>query len=279
MNITESFNDVLRMVITFLPKFVVFLVILLIGWLVAKALRKAVSVVLHRMNFDAVVERGGIKQALERSKFDASGLIAALVFYAVMLITLQLAFGVFGSNPVSDVLTSIVAWLPRAIVAVLIVIIATAAASILRDLAMAAMGALSFGPLMAKIIQVAVIVLGVIAALNQVGIATTVTGPVLIAVLAAVVGILVVGVGGGLLRPMQDRWDRWLTRAEHDIPAARAQSEAYDRGREDAMRQEQATREQATREQVTRSEQPVTTTPPPARHRAGDAPPLPPWEH
>jgi hypothetical protein len=278
MNITESWNEALRAVITFLPKFAVFLVILLIGWLIAKALRKAVSVVLHRMNFDAAVERGGVKRALEQSKYDASGLIAALVYYAVLLITLQLAFGVFGPNPVSDVLAAIVAWLPRAIVAVLIVVIATAAASILHDLAMAAMGGLSFGPLMAKIIQVAVIALGVIAALNQIGVATAVTGPVLIAVLAAVVGILVVGVGGGLLRPMQDRWDRWLTRAEHDIPAARAENEAYERGREDAMRQEQLTRP----EPVARAEQPVAATPPPARpsrHGAPDAPPLPPWEH
>ena len=46
-----------------------------------------------------------------------------------------------------------------------------------------------------------------IAALNQVGIATTVTQPVLIAVLATVAGILIVGVGGGLVRPMQQRWD------------------------------------------------------------------------
>jgi hypothetical protein len=262
-------------VITFLPKFVVFLVILLIGWLIAKALRKGVTVVLNRLHFDDAVERGGVKRALERSNYDASGLLAALVYYAVILITLQLAFGVFGPNPVSDVLAAIVAWLPRAIVAVLIVVIATAAASVLRDLATAGMGGLSYGPLLAKIIQVVVIVLGVIAALDQIGVATAVTGPVLIAVLATVGGVLVVGVGGGLLRPMQDRWDRWLSRAEHDIPAARAQNEAYQRGREDAMRQEQ----------VTRADRPVATTTPqatsatPSRRRAGDAPPLPPWEH
>ncbi len=46
--------------------------------------------------------------------------------------------------------------------------------------------------------------------------ATTVTMPVLIAVLATVAGILIVGVGGGLIKPMQARWDGWLASAEQE---------------------------------------------------------------
>ncbi len=46
--------------------------------------------------------------------------------------------------------------------------------------------------------------------------ATTVTMPVLIAVLATVAGILIVGVGGGLIKPMQTRWDGWLASAEQE---------------------------------------------------------------
>jgi hypothetical protein len=71
----------------------------------------------------------------------------------------------------------------------------------------------------------------VIAALSQIGIAIAVTLPVLITVLATVGGILVVGVGGGLITPMRQRWERWLNHAEQE-----AQSQAYQRGREDAAR-------------------------------------------
>jgi len=60
--------------------------------------------------------------------------------------------------------------------------------------------------------------LGVIAALNQVGIATTVTTPVLVAVLATLAGVLIVGVGGGLIKPMQTRWESYLTTAEQQAP-------------------------------------------------------------
>ncbi|TKG70476.1 mechanosensitive ion channel family protein [Prauserella endophytica] len=236
MNITESFNDALRAVITFLPKFVVFLVILVIGWLVAKALRKLVDVVLERLHFDRAVERGGIKRALARSKYDASGLIAALVYYAVLLIALQMAFGVFGPNPISAMLAGIVAWLPRAIVAIVIVVVAAAIANAVRDLVGSALGGLNYGNFVARLTQVFIIALGVIAALNQIGVATAVTTPVLVAVLATVGGILVVGLGGGMVRPMQQRWERWLNRAEEEMPNARSQAQAYQRGREDAIR-------------------------------------------
>ena len=54
----------------------------------------------------------------------------------------------------------------------------------------------------------------IIAALNQGEIAVTVTNTVLIAVLGTIAGILVVGVGGGLVKPMQARWERYLSTAE-----------------------------------------------------------------
>jgi hypothetical protein len=256
VNITDSFNDALRAVITFLPKFAVFLVILLIGWLIAKALRKLVDVALERMGFDRAVERGGVKRALAQSKYDASGLIATLVYYAVLLITLQFAFGVFGPNPVSVLLADIVGWLPRAIVAIVIVVVAAAVANALRDLVGSALGGLGYGQLVARIVQVFVIALGVIAALNQIGVATAVTTPVLVAVLATVGGVIVVGVGGGLIRPMQQRWARWLDRAEQEFPDARtrARTEAYQRGREDAM----LAREQQSAQSSGSTAQPMT---------------------
>ena len=51
-------------VATFVPKFLVFLIILVVGWLIARLITKAISAVLTRIGFDRVVERGGIKKAL-----------------------------------------------------------------------------------------------------------------------------------------------------------------------------------------------------------------------
>jgi small-conductance mechanosensitive channel len=235
-NLGAALADAMRMVAVFVPQLLLFLVILLIGWLIAKGLRKLTDTVLERLHFDRAVERGGIGQALARSKYDASDLIALVVYYAVLLLTLQLAFGVFGPNPISALLTGIVAFLPRIAVAIIIVVIASAIAAAVKDLVMSVTGGLSYGRVLANIASIFIIALGVIAALSQIGVAVAVTLPVLIAVLATVGGIMVVGVGGGLIRPMQQRWERWLDRAEQEAPVARAHSQAYERGREDAAR-------------------------------------------
>ncbi len=238
--IGEAAGDALRSVVTFLPKLVGFLVVLLIGWIVARLLRAGVHKLLERVHFDRAVQRGGLGDAMARSKFDASGLVAQIVYYGILLIALQIAFGLFGSNPVSTLLNEIVAWLPRAIVAIVIIVVAAAVARAVRDVAVRALAGLSYGRTLANIASWFIIGLGVIAALNQIGVATTVTLPVLITVLATFGGIVVVGVGGGLVKPMQQRWEGWLTRAENEAPQAKAQAEAYQRGREDVQRTQQA---------------------------------------
>jgi hypothetical protein len=49
-----------RSVATFAPKLVAFLLILIIGWIVAKLIAKAVDKILERVGFDRAVERGGV---------------------------------------------------------------------------------------------------------------------------------------------------------------------------------------------------------------------------
>src|SRR4051794_7365848 len=197
-----AWTDALRSAVLFVPKLLLFLAILIVGWIVARLLAKGVAKVLARVGFDRWVERGGIKTALARSKYDAAGIVAKLVYYAVLLFALQLAFGIWGPNPVSDLIGGIVAWLPRAFIAIVIVVVAAAIASAVRDVVSGVLGGLAYGRLLGSLAYWFIVGLGVIAALNQVGVAATVTLPVLIAVLAAVAGILIVGVGGGLVRPM-----------------------------------------------------------------------------
>jgi small-conductance mechanosensitive channel len=114
VDVGGAITDMLRSVLLFLPKALGFIVILVVGWLVARLARTVVDKVLERVGFDRAVERGGIARALARSRYDASDLVARLVYYAVLLFTLQLAFGIWGANPVSDLIKGVVAWLPKA---------------------------------------------------------------------------------------------------------------------------------------------------------------------
>jgi hypothetical protein len=210
----------------FVPKFIAFLLILLIGWFVAKAIGKAVDKILERVGFDRAVERGGIKKALANSQYDASGIVGKLVYYALLLFVLQLAFGVFGPNPISDLITGVIAFLPKAIVAIIIIVVASAIAAAVRELISNTLGGLSYGRVLANIASIFILGLGIIAALNQVGIATTVTTPVLIAVLATIAGVLIVGVGGGLVRPMQSRWEQYLEKMSQESGRIKAHVQA-----------------------------------------------------
>ncbi|MFI7112464.1 hypothetical protein ACIBK9_39550 [Nonomuraea sp. NPDC050227] len=234
MNIGQGLTDAWRQVATFVPRLVAFLVILIIGWIVAKALQKLVDKILDRVGFERAVHRSGVQRWLESSRYDASGLLAKLVYYAILLITLQVAFSVFGPNPISALLNGVVGWLPKAVVAIVIIVIAGAIARAVRDLVDGALGGLSYGRWLGIAAAVFIWALGIIAALNQIGVATTVTTPVLITVLATIGAIIAIGLGGGLVRPMQQRWERWIGRIEAEAPQARAHAEAYQRGREDA---------------------------------------------
>ena len=212
----DALRDMWRSVATFAPKLLVFLLILVIGVIVAKMIGKAVDKILERVGFDRAVERGGIRRALQNSNYDASTIVSKLVYYALLLFVLQLAFGVFGPNPVSALLTGVIAFLPKLVVALIIVVVAAAIAAAVRDLVSNALGGLSYGRMLANIASIFILGLGIIAALNQVGIALTVTLPVLVAILGTIGGILVVGVGGGLIKPMQQRWEDYLSRAEDE---------------------------------------------------------------
>jgi hypothetical protein len=255
-------SNALDLVVTFVPKLLLALVILIVGLIIARLLAKAVEKLLERVGFDRLVERGGVKAALDRSRFDASDIVAKIVYWALVLVTLQFAFGVFGPNPISAWLAAIVAYLPNVIVAIIIVIIAAAIAAGVRRILEGVLGGLSYGRVIANLVGVFILFLGVIAALNQVGIAFTVTTPVLIAVLATIAGILIVGVGGGLIRPMQQRWESYLSRAEQDVARARAEREmnAAEEDRTETLPAPAApTRARASRARAARATSPGVT--------------------
>lgn len=235
----RGFTDAWSSVVTFVPKLIGFLVILAIGWVLATVISRIADRVLRRIGFDRLVERGGINRMLSHSRYDATKLLVKLIYYSILLVTLQMGFGTFGPNPVSRMLDGIVGWLPRAAVAIIIVCIAAAIARVVMDLVSNMLGGLSYGRMLGRIAAAFVWGIGIVAALNQIGVATAVTSPILYTVLGTIAGILVIGLGGSLIRPMQQRWERMLNTVEGEIPELRGHAQAYQRGREDAARQGQ----------------------------------------
>jgi hypothetical protein len=210
-------------VATFVPKLAAALLILLVGYLVAKTLASILNKVLERVGFDRVVERGGVRQVLARSKYDPSDILAKLVFWTIMLFVLQLTFGVFGANPISDLLRGLIAYLPNVFVAILIIVTAAALAKAVTDLLSNLLGAMQGGQLLARGAGIAILVFAAFAALDQLQIAPRIVTGLWYAILAAVVGSVIVAVGGGGIRTMQRYWECTASRAEERAPQLRQQ--------------------------------------------------------
>jgi hypothetical protein len=225
LNLRQGVEQAWTTFMTFVPKLLLAAIIIVAAYFLAKLLCRGLSMILRKVGFDRLVERGGVKRVLDRTQYDASSLLGRILFYAVLLIGLQIAFGVFGPNPVSDILNRLVAYLPNVFVAILIVIVAAAIAKGAKDILQAMMAGLSYGRFLANVASGFIMAVGVFAALNQLNIAPAIVNGLFYALLAIVAGSAIVAVGGGGIAPMRSQWERVLGRIERDAPQFRPRSE------------------------------------------------------
>lgn len=106
----------------FLPRLAVALVVLLAGYLLAKAARFAVQRALRAINFHILTERAGIDAFLQRggTQSDTASVLATLVYWLVILAALVVAFNGLGLTQVTELLSRVMLFVPKVIVAVLI---------------------------------------------------------------------------------------------------------------------------------------------------------------
>jgi hypothetical protein len=221
----NGLGDAWASVATFLPKLIGFLLILIIGYFIAKALAKLVDGILERVGFDRMVERGGVGRALVSTRYDASDILGKVVFYALFLFVLQLAFGVFGPNPVSDLIKGVIAYLPNILVAIIIIVIGAAIAAAVKDIVTATLGGLSYGRALGIIASTAILVVVVFAALDQLQIAPAIVRGLFYALLAILVGSSIVAIGGGGIKTMSRYWERAAQRAEVESTRVKQQAQ------------------------------------------------------
>lgn len=240
--IRDGFAEGFAAAATFLPKFIAFLLILAIGYFVAKGVEKVVDGLLERIGFDKYVERGGVKKALENSKFDASSILAKVAFYVLFLFVLQLAFGIFGANPVSELLQGVIAYLPNIFVAIVILVVGAAIAAGAKEIVEASLGGLSYGKALAAVASTAILVLAFFAAADQLQIAPTIVNTLFIGLIVLVVGSGIVAIGGGGIQTMSRYWERAAQRVEQESTNVKEEA----RGSSDRIR----ARGEQRREQV-----------------------------
>ena len=231
VNFRQGIDAAWTHIATFLPKLVGFVLIVILGYFVARAVAGILARVLQRVGFDRMVERGGLRQALAQSKYEPSDILGKIAFWAVFLLVLQLAFGVFGPNPISDLLRGIIAFLPNVFVAVLILVIAGALAKVVSELLEAVLGAVSGGQWMARGAGVAVLAIGAFAALDQLHIAPAIVNGLFYSILAVIVGSAVIAIGVGGIPTMRRYWERSASTLESKGSEVRRQVQGQDNRR------------------------------------------------
>jgi hypothetical protein len=243
--VRASLANALAMFLSAIPRIIGFVVVLIIGWIVASLLAKGVAALLRAIRFNDLAQRSGFAGFVHNMgvRRDSAGVIADVAKWFVRLITLVVAFDTLGLPAVSGVLQQLLLWLPNLIVALAVLVIGGLAAGALSRLVRGATAQAGFSnpDVFATVAKVAVWAFAIVVAVNQLGIATTLINTLLIGVVGALAlaSGLAFGLGG------RDKAAQLLERAGRQAESAapklsRAASAAGEQARSMAEEGKQA---------------------------------------
>lgn len=194
-------NQLEQMVGAFLqaiPAIVGALLVLFIGYLVAKGIATAVHKVMQKMNVDRKVTSGPGGNYIQQVSSSPSRVVSSLTFWVLMLGVISLAVSVLGIPALTAFLGAIYSYIPNVIAAVAIFLVAGAVAGAVGGFAKKTMGDTPTGKMLATIIPGIVMTIAVFMILNQLLIApeiVTITFAALMFALALTTS-LAFGLGG-----------------------------------------------------------------------------------
>jgi hypothetical protein len=207
------------------PRIIGFAVILIVGWIIASLIEKAVVAVLRAVRFNIFAERAGLSGFIQKSniKDDAAGTIGIVAKWFVRLIAMVVAFDALGLAAVSAILHQLLMWLPNLVVALVVLVIGGIAANALSNLVRGTLaeGGMDRPDFLARIARYAVWAFTIMVAINQVGIATSLINILLMAAASAVALALGLSFGLGGRDTAASILGRWYARGQAGAPQIR----------------------------------------------------------
>ncbi len=197
----------------FFPKLLMAAIILVAGWMVAKLVRVGLAKGLKLVNFNVLAERAGMDDFLKQGdiKTDTVGILALLAYWLVILLALMMAFNSLGLTYVTDLVGRVVLFVPKVIVAVVILAIgAYFARFVARAVSTYAKNVgIEDADLLGRISMYAIMVFVVLIALDQVNIGGDIVRQTFLIVLAGGVLALAIAFGIGGQKWAGQILDRW----------------------------------------------------------------------
>ncbi len=253
--ILSALANAVNLVLAFIPRLLGFLVILLVGWLVATAVSKALTFLLRKIGFDRLGDRIGLTRLEQRMgvQMDTADILGKIVYWFLFLVFLVPAADALGVPAVSNILNQLVSYIPNVFVAILVLLLGALAATVVADIVRGTSATARIGNpnLLANIARYAIIGFASLIALEQLGIAPALLNILFTAIVgsAALALALAFGLGG------QETAHKWLSRGESTVSNAAAQVAAT---HADGNMQDTATQRQfSTTDQVPSTRPPL----------------------
>lgn len=173
VEISSSLQQGLDTLFGFLPNLLGFLVILIVGYFVARIVKSVVAKLLDKAGLDRHLHSGQTGEYVERISPGASPsrLIGSVVFWFIFLFVLSAAIGALQIPAVTAFMNQVLAYLPNVVVAVLIFVIAGVVAAGVAGLVAKTMGDTPTGKVVASVVPALVMGIAIFMVLNQLRIA------------------------------------------------------------------------------------------------------------
>jgi hypothetical protein len=197
-----SMAAAMAMFFSAIPKILGFLVIIIVGWIVASLVEKGVAALLRAVKFNDLAQRAGLADFVAKmgTNTDSAGLLGMVVKWFIRLIALVVAFDALGLPAVSEVLRQLLLWLPNVIVAMVVLVIGGLVARALANLVRGAASEAGMGnpDMLARVAAGIIWAFAIVVAVNQIGVAKELVNTLFMAFVGAIAlgSALAFGLGG-----------------------------------------------------------------------------------
>ena len=199
--IFEPVRQMVAKIVSYLPILLGALVILIVGWIIAKTLRSMVNRVLKATHFDRLADKAGISEILAKGglKISAREILSALVYWLVIIMVLVMVVNALGLPQASTVLESLFAYIPNVIAALVVFVVGMFLANFVSGIVRTAAGNayLPKPEMFAGVSRWAIIIFAATISLRELGIATLLVTTTFNIVLAGVCLALALAFGLG----------------------------------------------------------------------------------
>ena len=198
---TRSLQGIWVGVASFVPSLVFAVVIFIVGWIVAILIERIVEAVFRSLKVDSALRAAGVEETVRRAghNLNSGRFVGSLVKWFVIVVFLVASFDVLGLSQVNGFLSEVVlSYLPKVIVAVLILMVSIVVAEAAKKLVVASSKAahLSFANFLGSVTKWAIWIFAIFVVLIQLDIATQIIQMIITGIVFAF--SLAVGLSFGL---------------------------------------------------------------------------------